>query len=460
MILFTRVEARDFHTLLSRCVSGRPRGPAPVLLIRFANGTRTIASTSPDGVLLTHTTAVASEQDELLVVPGSVLAEVEGSTDEGVKLDRHSKLRGVLHWHTGSKPRTLPVELILPGKQHTIPTPPVFSAVPPQIFAALQECGRSAAKENGRLALSRIQLQGKHGRVVGTDGKVALLWSGFEFPFSESLLVPALPVFHAKPLVRVENTRVGRTSTHLVLAVGPWSIWLPIDSTSKYPDVAGVIPKHPPTSAVIDKQDVVELLKALPTLPGNDDENRPVTLDVAASVRVRGRVPGSGETKEITLTRSRSTGPHQSVALDRRALARVLSLGCRRLQLTPDKPFLANGDNITFVAAPLDPASIVPASTADRNTAPDEAISSSQHTPTVERSSSMKPEANGQHVAREDPSDPLVVAEELRAALTEATTKATRLVAVLKAGRKEKKVLASLYAGLKQLNLDVPNGQV
>lgn len=72
----------------------------------------------------------------------------------------------------------------------------------------------------------------------------------------------------------------------------------------------------------------------------------------------------------------------------------------------------------------------------------------------------MKPEANGQHVAREDPSDPLVVAEELRAALTEATTKATRLVAVLKAGRKEKKVLASLYAGLKQLNLDVPNGQV
>ena len=49
-------------------------------------------------------------------------------------------------------------------------------------------------------------------------------------------------------------------------------------------------------------------------------------------------------------------------------------------------------------------------------------------------------------------------AEELRDALGEVLAKATRLIAILKATRKEKKVLASVWAGLKQLNLAPRNG--
>jgi hypothetical protein len=48
----------------------------------------------------------------------------------------------------------------------------------------------------------------------------------------------------------------------------------------------------------------------------------------------------------------------------------------------------------------------------------------------------------------------LIVAEELRVALADATLKASKLVNALKSGRKEKKVLASVFAGLKQLNLN------
>ena len=66
----------------------------------------------------------------------------------------------------------------------------------------------------------------------------------------------------------------------------------------------------------------------------------------------------------------------------------------------------------------------------------------------------MKPTANGSIPSPpEDPTDPLIVAEELRAALAEANTRATRLVAALRAGKKEKKALATVWAGLKQLNL-------
>ena len=63
-------------------------------------------------------------------------------------------------------------------------------------------------------------------------------------------------------------------------------------------------------------------------------------------------------------------------------------------------------------------------------------------------------ETNGRPEPPAEALDPLTAAEELRTALGEALAKAGRLVAALKAGRKEKKALATLYSSLKQLNLD------
>ena len=63
---------------------------------------------------------------------------------------------------------------------------------------------------------------------------------------------------------------------------------------------------------------------------------------------------------------------------------------------------------------------------------------------------------NGRHDPPPETADPLTAAEELRAALVDAAAKAGRLVAALKAGRKEKKALVNLYTSLKQLNLDQP----
>jgi hypothetical protein len=93
MILFTRASAQNFRALSARCVSGRPRGPAPPVLVGVTDGTRTLASTTADGVTLVHTAAAPKESDDLVLLPASVLAEVEGGTDEEVTLDRSSKLR-------------------------------------------------------------------------------------------------------------------------------------------------------------------------------------------------------------------------------------------------------------------------------------------------------------------------------------------------------------------------------
>jgi hypothetical protein len=452
LFLFNRATARDFRVLFSRCVAGRPRGPAPPVVIQTKDDRRTVAATTTDGVTLAHTSPAPKESDDLIVLPSAFLTEVEGGTDEPVTLDRPSKLRGVVRWPGGGKPRSLPADLILPGKQHELPTLPVLTAVPAKLLTALHECGRSAARESGRFALSRLQIQGKSGRVVGTDGKIALVWTGLKFPFSDDVLIPALPVFGSKPLARISEVHVGRTATHLVVAVGPWSVWLPTDAKAKFPDIAGVIPRHAPTTAGIDERDAAELLKVLPGLPGGDHDLRPVTLEADGMLRVRSRGE-KGDTKEVTLVRSPVTGPAIRVALDRRVLARALALGCHTARLVPDRPVALEGDGFTLVAAQLDPALIVPPTGEVPAASTDEPNPDSAPTNPV-RSPDVKPETNGHAPPRGDPADPLDLAEELRDALADAATKAARLVAALRHTRKEKKALSALLGNLKQLNLD------
>jgi hypothetical protein len=422
------------------------------VIIHFANQKRVVTSSTDAGVKLTHTSTVPGAHDDTLILPGSILGEIEGSTDEPVSIERQAKLRAVVSWHGGDKPRTVPVELILPGKQHELPTPPDLAPVPAQFLVALHECGRSAAKENGRFALSHIQLQGRSGRVVGTNGKVALLCNGFRFPFTDDLLIPAIPVFGSKALTHIKEVSVGRTPTHLVVAADAWMIWLPIQTKARYPDVASVVPKHHSTTVSIDEQDATELLKRLPTLPGNNEEFRPVTLSADRVVKIVARDSASSETREVTLARSHASGPSVRVALDRRVLARAVSLGCHTLNLNADKPVVAEGEGMTLIAAPLDSFQVV-SPTSEVKKAPTGSIPKPE--PQSERSVAVRPlETNGSaSQPRGDPIDPLVAAEELRAVLAEAANKAARLVSALKQTKKEKKVLSAVLTNLKQLNL-------
>ncbi|MBA4192736.1 MAG: hypothetical protein C0467_32625 [Planctomycetaceae bacterium] len=460
MMLCTRVEARDFRALFARCLAGRPRGPAPPVVVRFREGTRAVASTTTDGVTLTHT-ATAEEGDEWVVLPGSVLGDVSGNTDEGVRLDRQSKLRGVLHVPGGRTPQTLAVGLIIPGKQHERPATPDLLPVTPKFLVALHECGCTTAREPGRFALTRVQIQGRAGRVVATDGKAALLCEGFTFPFAEDVLVPAVPVFGSKPLIPIRDARVGRTETHLVVAVGPWAVWLPVDARGRYPDVAALISRQPTTVVEVDPGDAAELINVLPGLPSHRDENRPITIDAADAVTIRGRGESVDNTQEVILARSRVHGPAFHVALDRRLLTRALALGCHAWKLTPGKPFSAEGAGVTLVAAPLDPTLIVPPRIDAMKCPTETPVTPAEHpAPITQRRSDMPPsDTNGHTPSRGDPPDPLLVAEELREALAGAAVTAARLVTILKVGRKEKKVLSSILANLRQLGLDAGGPQ-
>jgi hypothetical protein len=235
--------------------------------------------------------------------------------------------------------------------------------------------------------------------------------------------------------------------------------------------VAGVVPRSAPTTVEFDEAGAAEVVRAVPGLPGAEHELRPVTLEVDGGLRVRGQSGGAAPRELVT--RVRVTGPAARVVLDRRVLVRALALGCRTLKLSANKPVVFAGADLTLVAAPLDPElAAAPAPGPDhrsghepprgpvRTERPDRFP---EPLPVPERSDPMRPQnsTNGRgpapvpapEPAGAEPSDPLAAAEELRAALADAAAKAARLVTALRAGRKEKRALASVYAGLRQLNL-------
>lgn len=406
---------------------------------RHAPGRRvTLTAAFPEITLELSLPASAGTGDEVLVVPMAALKGVEGNTDEPAEFAIAEKLTGTVRWIVSGSTRTVPVTFLLPGKQHAPLPHPEMKPVAVRLLSALHEAARTASRENGRYALSRVQVRGAAGTVIATDGKVAVQFSGLKLPFPDDLLVPAVPLFGCPEHRDEAEVRVGRTPQHLVAEAGDWTAWLSVATGGKFPDVAAVVPRRPPTSVGLDPAHTARL----PGLPGGELEHRPVTLDANGVLTARAGA------EAVKLPRSPVTGPAQHVVLDCWHLTRLLNLGCHGLGLTPGKAVVAEGDGVTVLVAPLDPAA-----------APD--TPPQPPNPEPERSAAMRPhEANSHAPAnRHDPPemlDPLAAAEDLRAALADAAAKAARLVAALKQQKREKKALASVYAGLKQLNLDQP----
>lgn len=451
MISLPRGPCRALPALARKCVSGRPRGPAPAVVLAARGGTLTVWTGTADAALVY--TGATDGGDETQVVPMAVLEAAAGPGGGPVELAVGPKLSGAARFTDRDGPKERPFEAVLPGNQHRPPDPPDrWHPVPAALLAALHECGRTAARDAGRFALTRVQVQGTAGQVVGTDGRTALIRGGFEFPFADDLLVPAVPVFGARELAAERQVRVGTTATHLVVEAGPWRVFLPRDRAGRYPDVAGAVPRHAPTAVAIDDRDAAVLSEEVPGLPGGDADHRPVTLAAGPDgVVVRAGDAGSAAVKTVWLRRSAATGPGARAVIDRRVLLRALALGCRTARLTPDKPVVFAGAGTTLLTVALDPALAV-------GPAPEPEATDPTHNPEpAERRTAVRHETNGRPPDDRPDPDPLAAAEELRAALGDALAAAARLVAALKHRKKEQKALASVYAGLKALNL-APGG--
>ena len=452
MIVIPRDFARTFRVLAKKCLAGRPRGPAPFVTLQVRDDHLTLWCRI-ESVGMLGCIAARSAAMDLIVVPMDLLAAVEGSRADGVELVVDSKLHGAASWSEHGEAKSHAFEAVLPGKQHKDPDLPDRVPMPDAFRIALHECGRTADRGGERYALQHVQIRGSTGDVIGTDSRQLLVWGGFVFPFPNDVLVPAIPVFGSRELAEGGELAIGRTDSDVVVTNGPWSVFLPI-CEGKYPDARSILPKAGECAEVtLDDAQAAELLRALPAFPGAAADDRPVTLDLADGLTVRARDESTGAVEELAIAAA-VTGPAVAVAANRTAIDRALRLGCRTIRIPPGARLVAiEGPDRVFAVALLDSSATVaqPESSSTRFRGVRGA--SNERTSTM-KSRDTDGSQNGRHdPPAEDAVDPLAEAEALRVAIVEAGSRLARLIAALRSSRKEKKVLANVWAGLRQLNL-------
>jgi hypothetical protein len=468
VIAIPRALARQFRTVLRRSLLDQePRHSWPLVVCRA----------DPDGVVLQVCQGdralryhhAGTYPPEAIAFRASALATFEGRRDDPVELQQLTFGKGQARWSEEGVPQVLDLETVVPDTAPEFPCLPTqFTPMPAGFVPALVEATKTTARESVRFALTHVQWRGPSGTLVATDGRQLLIQGGFAFPWSDAVLLPRLPGFGARELAVEEEVAVGRTQTHVAVQRGPWIFLLAIDTQSRFPDVDRVIPRATARASrlYLDPHDAAFLAANLLKLPGGDEDNAPVTLDLNRPVALRGRDEKQGSA-ELVLVRSMVSGPPVRLCMDRRYLLRAVQLGFTELAVpSADKPLVCRHDARIYVWMPLEQTAALPpgpdlrrigsadglppplSPEPERTAAPMPAPQANGPTPDPSRSNgTTDPERWGIAQVIEE-------AETLRGLLHDASARTARLLAALKHQRRRSRAVQQAMQSLKDLQLD------
>jgi hypothetical protein len=308
-------------------------------------------------------------------VPFELLADSEARRDDPVQLQTTSEGRVLAQWRDGSVPQMIQYDAPDPVEAAQFPRlPKKVAKNPPGLLKALHDAMQTTEPEPIRYATNCVQLRGTAGQIVATDGRQLILQSGFEFPWKNDLLVPRTKVFGSRELPQDESVQIGVSGKWFAVRIGPWRIFREINTEGRFPEVRHHVPRAKDAVAQfqLPPDDAAFLRKNLPRLPGDEDYNLPVTVDLNGQVAVRSKARDQVPPTELVLSGATLSGDPIRLNMNRQYLARALQLGFRQVHVySPKVPVLCEEEGRQYVWALLDPASAVaPASDAMRIASP------------------------------------------------------------------------------------------
>jgi hypothetical protein len=466
MITLTRRQVQRLRSVFRRSVLGLPaRGAHPPLVFSVEDG-QVRARYRYAHLALEHATPTSAPASEPVPLPLEALAELEGRDDTPITLEASAPDRAVARWSDRGIPQSREFSVsTLPDHGLFLELPITWAEVPGDLLTALAEATATAAESDSRYALSCLHLRAC-GEVIGTDGRQVLIRGGFAFPWTDDLLIHRTLLFSCRELPRDRPWSIGRTATQVVLRCEPWTIFLEIATSIRYPDVEGILPPSDSmtTRLRLDPGDATFLADGLSRLPGGDAEHAPVTVELNGRIAVRARGSNSDPATELVLSRSSYSGTAVPFSTNRDFLTRALRLGFREVELTDSKsPIVCRSGPQVYAWQPLDPDAVIEAS--ELATRIESTQQQPQASPTLEPTPGtqvpMNPRPRPEPQTPTAPRDPTATglvalireAESLHEALGEARTRSQKLVSALRRQRKQARLMAATLNTLRQLKL-------
>ena len=459
MITLTRRTARCLRGVLRRSALGLARtGPIAPLVLE-ADGRRLCARYRHGGLAVEHAAPCPRGDSGSVAIPLEALADFEGRDETPVAIEAIGPRAVRARWADRGVPVARDYDVPETCATADFPAPPdTWHESTAALLDALAEAGSTAGEASPRYALNCLQLRGGRGEIAATDGRQLLVLGGFTLPWPGDILVGCCPAFARPELPRDDGVAVGLAGDFVAVRAGPWTLWLATRSGVRFPDLDRALPAAGPaaTRLHLHPADARFLVDALDRLSGADDEDAPITLDLAGVVAVRARGQ-SGPMTELVLARSSYTGPPARAAMNREYLARAARLGFAEVGVAgPDAPLCGRDGRRSYAWQPLGEAAVVgPADDAVR------IESTSGDPPAPARAVVAKAVAQPAAIQVRDrardlprPDAPVGIAaliEEaaaLHAALGDARSRSARLVAALRGERRRTRHLASTIAQL------------
>jgi hypothetical protein len=466
MIQIPRSLARQLRVVLRKSVFHKAsRAVPPPVIFRAGSTGLQIQAICPEVAVQYHQPGHLPEGT--LVVPAEALAACEGRSQDLVTLEldvANGKVQ--VSWSDDVVPQTRSYDAVTPEDVPAFPGETVdLLPQPVELLQALAQAAATASQERIRYALDAIQLHGRLGQVIATDGRQLLIRSGFSLGWEDDVLIPALPVFGWRDLEEEGDIKLGRTKDWVFVHVGPWTLALSIQKDVRFPAVHDLV--QPVERAVatwhLAPADAQFLVQTLPRLPGSHEEAAPITIEGNGTLAVRAKGEGQERVTEVLLARSRVTGRTLSYATNRRYLLRALKQGFTEMHVfSPDAPVQCRQDRGIYLWQGLSPESILPASESALRIPSDQEPSaihpSERRHVLVSRNSRHK---NGSAMAAPGSAakaplghghiGPLAEAESLQSLLRDVFKRACQLVSTLKRQRRQAQMVQSTLRSLRQL---------
>ena len=471
MLTLSRCQARRLAAAFRRHALGiAHKGPIPPLTLHAdPSGLRVRFHHPPLAVELAL--PGDAQHGDPVALPLEAPADVQGRDEGVVTLEAAAPDQTVVHWEDRGIPRFRAYAVTPIAGLAAFPgLPERFEPIPATVLDALAEAAGTTDAGSTRYALGCLALRGEAGDVAATDGHQILTQSGFPWPWAgRTVLVRRPPPLVGKELPRSRPVEVGKTDGHVVLRAGPWTVWVAVQD-GRFPHVDDVIPAagSAATRLRLDPADAAFLADALGRLPGGDQANAPVTVDLNGVVAVRARGEGEQRPSELILARSAYTGAPARLCVNRDFLGRAIRLGLAELEIGgAEDPVACRGRGRVYAFQPLSREGVIaPAEDAIRidpgSRPPDPARGAGGPTkarePMSERTHHPRatPPADGPAAPPENPAGLAPLIQEavvLHDALGDAKARAARLIGALRRERKRSRLLSSTLAQLRALRL-------